>query len=143
MTAQQPAVLFQEKARPVPAPPAVLRRNRGERTFDIHPGVHAMVIGAYLLFIAVLCTAFMGPDLVVPTAIFIIGVIALFLTPGLWATIRPDDGLRKPCWSEFMKEGVECCTGHLTAAQALAQILVLPALLVSLGVVMVMIKATI
>jgi Flp pilus assembly protein TadB len=144
MTTHQPAALLQEKARKVPAPvaaPINLRRNRGERVFDLHPGVHAMVIGSYLLFVAILCTAFMTAELVVPAAIFLIGVVALFLTPALWARVVPDDKLPRQSWSEFMDEGVDCCTGQLTAGQALAQILVLPGLLISLALVMVTIRA--
>ena len=44
MSVHQPAAVLQEKARIVPA--SVLRRNRHERTFDLHPAVHVMVIGA-------------------------------------------------------------------------------------------------
>jgi hypothetical protein len=42
-----------------------------------------------------------------------------------------------------MAEGVECLTGRLTARQALAQILVLPGLMVSLALGFAAIKATI
>ena len=139
MTVHQPYAIFQENVRPAAAP---LRRNRGERTFDLHPAVHAMVIGAYFAFAGILCAAFMGKDLVVPAAIFAIGIAALFLTPGLWARVNPDDGLRKQSWAEFMQEGVDCITGRLTAGQALAQILVLPGLMVSLALVFAVVKAT-
>jgi hypothetical protein len=139
MSVHQPAAIFEQAVRHAELP---LRRNRGERTFDLHPGVHAAVIGAYFAFAAILCTAFMGKDLIVPAAIFAIGIAALFVTPGLWARVRPDDGLRKQSWSEFMAEGVECITGHLTAREALAQILVLPAMLVGLGLFFAVLKAT-
>jgi hypothetical protein len=139
MTVQHPAAMFQEKITPVAAP---LLRNRGERTFELHPAVHGMVIGAYFAFAGILCAAFMGPDLIIPAVIFAIGIASLFVTPSLWARVNPDDGLRKQSWSEFMAEGVECITGKLTAHQALAQILVLPGLMVSLALVFAVIKAT-
>jgi hypothetical protein len=138
MSIHQPAALLAEKARIV-SPPA-LRRNRHQRTFDLHPGVHAMVIGAWVSFVGILCMAFMGPDLVVPTGIFFIGVAALFLTPGLWARVKGDDGLPRQSWGEFMSEGVETNTGHLTGGEAMAQIMILPALLVGLALVMAVIK---
>ena len=138
MTSHLPAQALQDKAQIVAAP---LRRNRGERVFDLHPAVHLATVGAYLGFIAILATAFMGPDLIVPTAIFVVGIIALFLVPAWWARVVPDDGLRKQSWAEFLEEGVECCTGKLTSGQALAQVLVLPGLIVSLGLVMAIIKA--
>jgi len=139
MTVHQPIAQFAEQIRPAASP---LRRNRGERTFELHPAVHFMVIGAYLAFAGILGTAFMGKDLVVPMAIVLVSIAALFITPGLWARVSPEDGLSKQSWGEFMQEGVECITGHLTGGQALAQILVLPALMVSLAFVFAVIKAT-
>ncbi len=139
MSVHQPGALFKEAIRHAELP---VRRNRGERTFELHPAVHAMVIGAYLLFAGILCAAFMGKDLVIPAAIFAVGIASLFVTPALWARVRPDDGLRKQSWDEFMSEGVECITGRLTGGQALAQILTLPALMVGLALVFAIIKAT-
>jgi Flp pilus assembly protein TadB len=139
MTVHQPIALFDEAVIHA-APP--LRRNRGERVFDLHPGVHAMIVGAWMAFVGILCTAFMGPDLIVPAAIVVVSVVALFVTPALWARVVPGDGLRRQSWAEFMQEGVECITGRLTAGQALAQIMTLPVLLVGLALVMAIIKAT-
>jgi len=134
-----PAQMLKQQARIVATP--VSRRNRGERVFDIHPAIHLGLGAAYLAFVGILATAFMGPDLIVPTAIFVIGVIALLATPALWARIVPTDGLRKPSFGEFLREGVDTITGRLTAGEALAQILVLPALMVALAGVMALIKA--
>jgi hypothetical protein len=54
----------------------------------------------------------------------------------------PADERPLQSWTEFLQEGVECITGHPTARQALAQILVLPALMVSLAFAFAVIKAT-
>ncbi len=138
MSIHIPAAVLGEKARIV-APPA-LRRNRQERTFDLHPAVHLMLAGAWMSFVLILSAAFMGKDLVIPLAINIIGVTSLFLVPGLWARIAPDNGGRRPSWSEFMAEGVDTITGHMATKEALAQIFILPVLLLSLACVMVAIK---
>ena len=138
MTVHQPAALFQEQNVAAPGP---LRRNRGERAFDLHPGVHAMVIACWSTFVAVLAATFMGPDLVVPAGILAVSVVALFLTPGLWGRVRPDDGAPKQSWGEFLEEGVDCLTGRLTAGQALAQIMVLPALLTAMAFVFAILEA--
>lgn len=140
MTVQYPAAVFQDAVAIAAGTP--LRRNRGERAFDLHPAIHVATIAAYLTFIVVLTTAFMGHHLIVPTGIFVIGVAALFVTPALWARVAPDDGAPKQSWREFLQEGVECGTGQLTAGQALAQILVLPGLMVGLALVMALIKAS-
>jgi len=141
MSVHQPRAVLLENAR-VAAAPAALRNAHGTRAFDLHPAVHFMVIGAWFAFVAILCAAFMGPDLVVPAGIFAVGVAALFVTPGLWARVAPDDGRRKQSWAEFREEGMVCHTGHLTSGQALAQIMVLPALLCSLALFFALLKAT-
>jgi hypothetical protein len=138
MSIHQPAASLQEKAR-IHAAPA-LRRKRHHRTFDLHPAVHVMLAGAWLLFVGMLCAAFMARDLVIPTAINAIGVVGLFLVPALWARVVPDDGLARQGWDEFLAEGVETYTGYLPTREALAQIFILPVLLLGLAGIMVMIK---
>jgi hypothetical protein len=101
-----------------------------------------MLAGLLIGFPAILLATFMGPDLVVASAIVIIGALSLFVTPALWAKVQPKDDRPRQSWAEFMAEGVECHTGHLSAPGALAQILVLPALMVGLGLVFAVIKAT-
>src|SRR5688500_716574 len=97
----QPQAALLEKARIVPAAAlaAGARAHRGQRVFDLHPAIHLMVAGAWTGFVAILTVAFMGPGLVVPAAIFAIGVAALFVTPGLWAAVAGDD-LPKQSWAE-------------------------------------------
>lgn len=140
MSIHQPAEILEQKARIV-APPT-MRRNRQDRAFDLHPAVHLMLAGIYMSFVALLSMAFMGQDLVIPFAINIIGVTSLFLVPGLWARVFPDNGGRRQSWSEFMAEGVETYTGYLPTKEALAQIFILPVLLLSLASVMVVIRLT-
>jgi hypothetical protein len=140
MSIHQPARILEQHARIV-APPA-LRRNRQDRAFDLHPAVHLMIAGIWMTFVLMLSTAFMGPDLIIPLGINIIGVTALFVVPGLWSRVVPDDGGRRQSWSEFMAEGVETYTGHLKTKEALAQIFILPVLLLGLAMVMVAIKLT-
>lgn len=140
MSIQIPAEQLRDQARIV-APP--LRRNRGERAFDMHPAIHFALAGAYGSFVAILAGAFMGPQMVVPSAILLISVVALFLTPALWARVVPQDGLRRQSWPEFLREGVDTISGRLTAGQALAQILTLPALIVALALAMVAIRAAV
>jgi hypothetical protein len=138
MSIHIPAAILEEKARIV-APP-MLRRNRQDRAFDLHPAVHLMLAGIYMSFVALLSVAFMGQDLAIPFAINIIGVTLLFLVPGLWARVFPDNGGRRQSWSEFLSEGVETYTGHLASREALAQIFILPVLLLGLAAVMVAIR---
>jgi Flp pilus assembly protein TadB len=138
MSIHIPAREIEQQAQIVTAP---LKRNRGERVFDLHPAVHFALLGLYLAFAGILMTAFMGEHLIVPAVIIIVGILSLFVTPGLWARVAGDD-LRKRSFAEFLQEGVDCITGRLTAGQALAQIMVLPALMVGLALVFAVIKAS-
>ncbi len=121
-------------------PPPVRPRKRHARAFDLHPGVHAMVIGAWMSFIFILLAAFMGPHLMIPAVICVLGAASLFITPGLWARVKGDDGLPRQSWAEFMEEGVQTYTGRLGAKDALAQIMTLPLLLVGLAIFMAVLK---
>lgn len=146
--------VLERKARIVPLPvelpvadaPAaqlpVVARKRHERAFDLHPGVHAMVIVAWMSFIGILLAAFMSPGLALPAVICVIGAASLFVTPGLWARVKGNDGLPKQSWAEFMEEGVDTFTGRLAAKEALGQIMILPVLLVGLAMFMAVLKFT-
>ena len=143
MSIRIPATEIEQRAQIVSSPAPAAARRRGERVFDLHPAVHGLTIAAYAMFVTILCATFMAPALIIPAAIIAISVVALFLTPGLWAWVVPEDGKPKQSWAEFRHEGVDTITGRLTAGQALAQVLTLPALVVLLGIVMAIIKASV
>jgi multidrug efflux pump subunit AcrB len=140
MSIHIPAAEMEGRARLVEAPAG---RRRGQRAFDVHPAVHGFTIAAYATFATILCATFMAPGMIIPAAIVAVSVVALFLTPGLWARVVPDDGKPRQSWAEFMDEGVYTFTGRLTAGQAMAQILTLPILAVFLAIVMAAIKASV
>lgn len=141
MAVHQSVAELRERAR-IAAAPADFRTSYGARPFDLHPAVHMMVIGAWFAFVGILCAAFMGPGLILPAAIFVVGVASLFVTPGLWARVAADDGRRKQSWSEFREDGMDCHTGHLTAGEAMAQIMVLPGLILGLAIFFAVLKIT-
>ena len=80
--------------------------------------------------------------LILPAAIFLVGVAALFITPGLWAKVGDDGIQRKQSWAEFREEGVDTHTGRLTSGEALAQIMTLPVLVIALALFFVVLKST-
>ena len=139
MSIHQPTAILREHAR-LTRTPVLLRRHKP--TFDLHPAVHVMVAGAWMSFVAILSTAFMGPNLVVPALVFAVTVPPLFIVPALWARFSPDDGLPRQSWDEFMRAGVDTATGHLKTSEALAQILTLPIMILGLAMVFVAIKLT-
>lgn len=141
MSIHIPAKAIEERARLVAAPAPAAAARRGRRAFDMHPAVHGLTVGAYALFATILCATFMAPEMIVPAAVVAVSVAALFVTPGLWARVVPDDNKPKQSWAEFMDEGVDTITGRLNAGAAMAQILTLPSLVVVLAVAMAVIKA--
>ncbi|HEX8194180.1 MAG TPA: hypothetical protein VF552_14895 [Allosphingosinicella sp.] len=143
MSIHIPAADIEARARLVAAPAPARTPRRAARAFDMHPAVHGLTIAAYALFATILCATFMAPGMIIPAAIVAVSVVALFLVPGLWARVVPDDGKPRQSWAEFMDEGVDTITGRLTAGAAMAQMLTLPALVVVLAIAIAIIKGSI
>lgn len=122
--------------------PADLFGKRGVRPFDLHPSIHLMLAGAWLGFVGILCATFMGPNLILPAAIFLLGIAALFVTPGLWARVADDGNKRRQSWAEFREEGIDTHTGRLTSGEALTQIMTLPVLVIAVAIFFAVLKAS-
>jgi hypothetical protein len=121
--------------------PVTPRTNRAERVFGLHPALFAITIGSYFLFLGIMAAAFMTPDLVLPFIIFAVYVAMAFGTPGLWARVRGRDPGPVQSWAQFRKEGVDIATGHLGSGAAVAQVVMLPVLLVGWGAAIAIIAA--
>ena len=120
-----------------------LRRNRGDRVFDLHPAIFAVTLGAYMAYLGIMAAVFMNRELVLPFVIFAITVLGMFIVPGLWQRVAPRPEGRVQDWGDFLREGIETHTGHLGAKGALAQVLIMPAMLVGWGLVIAVIRATV
>jgi hypothetical protein len=118
-----------------------LRRNLAERSFGLHPALFAATIGAYLAFLAIMATVFVSPELVIPFGICFVYVAMAFGTPAMWARISPRPEGRYQTWAEFREEGVETATGKISSGGAIAQVLVLPMLIVGWALAIGLIKA--
>ena len=104
--------------------------NRAERTFGLHPALFVATIGSYFAFLAVMAAAFMNPNLIIPFAIFVAYLMMYFGVPGLWARVAGRPVGRFQSWAEFRSEGMDILTGHIGSGGAIAQVLVLPFLVV-------------
>lgn len=124
MSIHFPATTFQD------ALPIALRRNRAERSFDLHPAIFGMLFTTFAAFLIILGVAFMTKELWLPFMIFGVYLVMAFATPALWARIADNENAPRQSWAEFMIEGVETGTGHLPASAALWQIFTVPVLLV-------------
>jgi hypothetical protein len=135
-----PAALFdREIADLVP-----VRQQEAEagHVFDLPPVLHGATIACYFAFLGIMATAFGGRDMVIPFAIFFFFVAMGFAVPAMWAHIAPPKG-RVPDWADFRYHGIECATGHLRAVAAIAQVMVLPVLILLWAVIIATIVASI
>lgn len=119
----------------------VLRRNRAERVFDLHPALHVALFGGFAAFLGILAAGLMTRELIIPMAICFLFVAAAFATPALWARVAGERQGRTQTLGEFMEEGIDIATGHLGGGAAVAQVLILPVLLIGWALVIVTIKA--
>ena len=139
MSVQFPAAAFAD-ARPVAAP---IRRNRVPRTFDLHPGIFYGLLASFVAFLVILGAAFMTRELIVPFGIFFAYLAMYFAVPAWWARLVPHEEGPRQSWSEFMLEGIDTGSGHLTGGAALAQIFNVPVLLVGWAVAIAAIAAVV
>ena len=128
-------------ARPVAAP-AALRSNHAPRTFDLHPVLHVAVFAGFGLYLAVMWAAFGEAELALPFVIFAVTLAAGFVVPAYWARVAGDDA-PKAGGDEFLRQGVDCNTGWLSGNAVLAQVLIMPAMLVLWGVGIAIIAAAV
>ena len=114
--------------------PAPVIPNRAERVFGLHPALFGITIGSYFLFLGIMAAAFMTADLILPFVIFVVYVVMAFGTPGVWARVRGRDAGPVQTWAQFREEGIQIQTGHLESGSAIAQVVMLPLLLVGWAV---------
>ena len=116
--------------------PPALRRNLAERSFGLHPALFVATISAYVAFLGIMTTVFVSPELVVPFAICFVYVAMAFGTPAMWARISPRPEGRYQSWAESREEGLKIATGRISSGGAIAQVLVLPVLIVGWALAM-------
>ncbi len=107
---------------------------------DLPVGVGMLVVAAYGAILGAFLLAFAGDAEVG----LVIGVCAVYLAvylgvPAVMLRIEPKIA-RRPDMGDFLDKGLDTWTGHVTAKEALAQMLTIPAALtvaaVGIGVIM-------
>lgn len=124
------------------APPADFLPNRSGRVFDLHPALHVALFGGFFVYLGIMWSAFGNAELAIPFAIFAIFLAGSFITPALWARVSPHTG-PKADWSRFLRDGFTCETGHLTAGATVAQVMIMPVMLIFWGFAIAVIRATV
>ena len=141
MSIHYPQSELRELARHAPASAGPRLSNRAERIFGLHPALFVATICCYFAFLAILAAVFMNPNLIIPFAIFVVYLAMYSGVPGLWARVAERPVGRFQYWAEFRSEGMDILTGRIASAGAIAQVLVLPFLIVGFAAAIAVIAA--
>lgn len=138
MTAQYHAAHFETRHQVAP----IGHNRRAPHVFDLHPVLHIAVFGGFAVYLAIMWSAFADPGLAIPFVIFGVFLAAFFIVPALRARMAPDAGPRA-LWADFRREGMPTGSGHLTANAVMAQVLIMPAVMILWGLAIAVIRATV
>lgn len=116
---------------------------KSRRSFDLHPALFAITVGAYLLYVLMMAVTFMAAEMIIPLAIFVITIVAGFGVPALWARVEGVAVAHLPDWHEFVRDGIDTWTGHLSGKEVIAQVMIMPAMLLIWAVAIAVIRASV
>ena len=112
-----------------------------DRSFELPTSLYTVTVGSYLAFLGVMAVGFQSRDMVLPMIVFVAYIGMVFGVPMLWARMQPATPSCALGWSEFMRNGIDTCTGRTSGGEAALQVLILPVLVFFWGVALVTIAA--
>jgi hypothetical protein len=112
-----------------------------DRDFHIPVALHAGYFGLILAYLGVMWLGFSSPGLLIPMAICVIFTAAFYIVPMKWATMQPANPGKSMSMTSLMERGVDTINGRCSGGAAIAQVLVLPVLLLFWGIAVVTIAA--
>lgn len=110
-------------------------------TFELPSGIYAASLGCFVTFLATMAVGFGNPELGILMAIFGVFFAGFYGIPVLFVKESPEGANKALTWGQFRSSGIMTLTGRLPAGEALAQVLVLPVLIVLWGIACVLIAA--
>jgi hypothetical protein len=121
------------------APP--MQRACEDRTFGLPWGLHAAYFGLFLSYLGIMGLGFPHPEMILPMVIFAFFTAAFYVVPMLWATMQPANASKAMTIAQLLARGIDVETGHSRGGAAVAQVLVLPVLILFWGIAAVTIAA--
>lgn len=105
-----------------------------DRTFELPGVLFGLTFACYFGFLAVMAVGLATPRLAIPLGICAFLLIMAFGVPQRWAKMKPHSSARSLTWSRFMQSGIRTGSGPLTGPEAMAQVLLLPGLILFWGI---------
>lgn len=113
------------------------------RSFELPGGLYGITVGCYLGFLGLMSVLFMNGELALPMVAFVVAIVGGFGLGWKWVSMHPDNGSPTLSMGQFANRGIQTLSGRLTAAEASAQVLILPVLLLCWGVAIAVIFAVV
>ena len=113
------------------------------RTFELPAALYGLTVACYLGFLALMSVLFMNAELVLPMAAFVISIVGGFGLGYKWVAMKPGNDNPTLTLGQFSNRGIQTLSGRLTAAEASAQVLILPVLILGWGVAIAVIYAVV
>ena len=120
---------------------ALLAPHEVDRSFELPTALYALSIALFLGFMAVTAVGFGNPELILPLAVIVLSIVAIFGVPAIWVRMAPENRRSAKSWSRFRLDGIVTGSGHTSARDAMVQVLIMPALIFLWGVATVIIAA--
>ncbi|MCA0909324.1 hypothetical protein [Qipengyuania gaetbuli] len=124
--------LVAEQARIVDTP---VKHHEVDRTFELPRGLYVATVGLYLGFIAVMAAGLPSSGLAIPMVIFAFFIVAAFGVPTIWTRLSPETRSKALSFGQLKTKGIMTHTGRLPARDAAVQVLILPAIVFTWGLV--------
>ena len=118
-----------------------IRTDIEDRSFGLPAALHVLYFGAFIAYLGIMAVGFPHPEMVLPMAIFFLFVIAAFVVPMAWTKLAPEHQGRAMRLDTLLARGIATETGHNGGGDAVAQVLILPILIVGWGIAAVSIAA--
>lgn len=126
---------------PAPELSPNLRQGLETRHFDLPVSLHAAYFGLVLVYLGLMAFGFRSPGMVLPIAICLLFTAAFYVVPAMWSLMGPVHGDRPPSLTALLGEGIQTHTGWCRGSDAVAQVLILPVLILAWGIAVVSIAA--
>ena len=120
---------------------ALLAPHEVDRSFELPTALYAASVALFLGFMAVTAVGFGDPELILPMAVIVLSIVAIFGVPAIWVRLAPGNPKSAKSWSRFRLDGIVTGSGHTGARDAMVQVLIMPVLIFLWGVATVIIAA--